>query len=170
MINIIINMSTQMLPIVYFTREQSFSASHRLHSALLSDEANRKVYGKCNNANGHGHNYKLLVTVRGPCDPVTGMVLNLSDLKRYIETAVMERLDHKNLDRDVPYFASTPSTTENVAVYIWDALRSQFAQPELLYEVKLYETDKNAVVYRGRKTASSVPRKVCANCISSDSD
>lgn len=118
-----------MLPIVYFTREQSFSASHRLHrlvgncdhnrfdqyafdaphphSTLLSDDANRQVYGKCNNANGHGHNYKLLVTVRGPCDPITGMVLNLTDLKQFIETAVMEPLDHKNLDRDVRYFATT---------------------------------------------------------------
>lgn len=78
-----------------------------LDSPLLSDDINREVYGKCNNVNGHGHNYKLLVTVRGPCDPVTGMVLNLSDLKRFIETAVMDQLDHKNLDRDVSHFATT---------------------------------------------------------------
>lgn len=78
-------------------------------SSVLSDAANQQVYGKCNNANGHGHNYKLLVTVRGPCDPVTGMVLNLTDLKRYIDAAVMERLDHKNLDKDVPYFANVVS-------------------------------------------------------------
>lgn len=83
--------------------------SNIISSTLLSDEANRQVYGKCNNANGHGHNYKLLVTVRGPCDPVTGMVLNLTDLKRYIELAVMHPLDHKNLDRDVAFFTTVVS-------------------------------------------------------------
>lgn len=79
------------------------------YSALLSDDVNRKVYGKCNNPNGHGHNYKVLVTVRGPCDPVTGMVMNLSDLKRDIDVAIMEKLDHKNLDKDVSHFATTVS-------------------------------------------------------------
>lgn len=90
-----------------------YSCIHLIHlaaaSTLLSDVDNRKVYGKCNNANGHGHNYKLLVTVRGPTDPATGMVMNLADLKRHIDEAVMERLDHRNLDKDVPFFASTVS-------------------------------------------------------------
>lgn len=71
---------------------------------MLSDEKNKEVYGKCNNVNGHGHNYGLEVTVRGPVDPATGMVMNLSELKKYIEKVVMERLDHKNLDVDVTYF------------------------------------------------------------------
>lgn len=73
-------------------------------SPMLSDEKNKEVYGKCNNPNGHGHNYGLEITVRGPVDPATGMVMNLSDLKKYIEKVVMDRLDHKNLDVDVTYF------------------------------------------------------------------
>uniref|UniRef100_A0A1A8CGF2 6-pyruvoyl tetrahydrobiopterin synthase n=3 Tax=Nothobranchius TaxID=28779 RepID=A0A1A8CGF2_NOTKA len=89
----------------YLTREQSFSACHRLHSVHLSDEENKQVYGKCNNPNGHGHNYKVEVTVRGKIDPITGMVMNLTELKRCIEEVIMIPLDHKNLDKDVPYFA-----------------------------------------------------------------
>lgn len=76
---------------------------------MLSDDGNRKTYGKCNNENGHGHNYKVQVTVRGPCDPVTGMVMNLSDLKQNIDTAIMDKLDHKNLDKDISYFATVVS-------------------------------------------------------------
>ncbi|KAJ0060673.1 hypothetical protein NL108_016871, partial [Boleophthalmus pectinirostris] len=72
----------------------------------LSDEENKKVYGKCNNPNGHGHNYKVEVTVRGKIDAKTGMVMNLTDLKRCIEDVIMTPLDHKNLDKDVPYFAT----------------------------------------------------------------
>ncbi|XP_060643529.2 6-pyruvoyl tetrahydrobiopterin synthase-like [Anolis sagrei] len=126
----------------------SFSASHRLHSKSLSDEENRALFGKCNNPNGHGHNYKVEVTVRGKIDPVTGMVMNLTDLKDYMEEAIMEPLDHKNLDKDVPYFMDTVSTTENVAVFIWENLQKRCPQG-MLYKVKVYETDKNAVVYKG---------------------
>lgn len=132
----------------YITRVQSFSACHRLHSKELSDEENKKIFGKCNNPNGHGHNYKVEVTVRGKIDRRTGMVMNLTDLKQYIEEAIMIPLDHKNLDKDVPYFADVVSTTENVAVYIWDSL-AKLLPPNLLYEIKMHETDKNIVVYRG---------------------
>ncbi|XP_067432314.1 6-pyruvoyl tetrahydrobiopterin synthase isoform X1 [Thunnus thynnus] len=135
------------------TRVQSFSACHRLHSIHLSDEENKRVYGKCNNPNGHGHNYKVEVTVRGKVsiyqiDRLTGMVMNLTDLKKCIEEVIMVPLDHKNLDKDVPYFASVVSTTENVAVYIWDNMVKALP-PNLLYEIKIYETDKNVVIYRG---------------------
>ncbi|KAM9837227.1 6-pyruvoyl tetrahydrobiopterin synthase [Aulostomus maculatus] len=132
----------------YITRVQCFSACHRLHSVHLSDEDNQRVYGKCNNANGHGHNYKVEVTVRGKIDRVTGMVMNLTDLKRGIEDVIMTPLDHKNLDKDVPYFAGVASTTENVAVYIWDNM-VKVLPPTLLHEIKIHETDKNIVVYRG---------------------
>ncbi|XP_060884737.1 6-pyruvoyl tetrahydrobiopterin synthase [Labrus mixtus] len=132
----------------YISRVQSFSACHRLHSVHLSDEENRSVYGKCNNPNGHGHNYKVEVTVRAKIDPLTGMVMNLTDLKRYIEEVIMDPLDHKNLDRDVPYFSKVVSTTENVAVYIWDHM-VKVLPPNVLYEIKIHETDKNIVMYRG---------------------
>ncbi|KAJ8363750.1 hypothetical protein SKAU_G00125810 [Synaphobranchus kaupii] len=134
--------------IAFITRVQSFSACHRLHSKSLSDEENRKIFGKCDNPNGHGHNYKVEVTVRGKIDRVTGMVMNLTDLKKHIEEAIMVPLDHKNLDEDVPYFADVVSTTENLAVFIWDSME-KLLPPSLLYEIKIYETDKNIVVYRG---------------------
>ncbi|XP_004856645.2 6-pyruvoyl tetrahydrobiopterin synthase isoform X3 [Heterocephalus glaber] len=126
----------------------SFSASHRLHSKSLSNEENLKLFGKCNNPNGHGHNYKVVVTVHGEIDPVTGMVMNLTDLKKYMEEAIIKPLDHKNLDLDVPYFADVVSTTENVAVYIWENLQ-KFLPVGVLYKVKVYETDNNIVIYKG---------------------
>lgn len=134
--------------VAYITRVQSFSACHRLHSPALSEEENKKVFGKCNNPNGHGHNYKAEVTLRGKIDAATGMVMNLTDLKRCIEDVIMAPLDHKNLDKDVPYFTNVVSTTENLAVYIWDHMVEQLPEG-LLYEVKIHETDKNIVVYRG---------------------
>ncbi|KAL7857076.1 hypothetical protein SRHO_G00159750 [Serrasalmus rhombeus] len=132
----------------YITRVESFSACHRLHSKSLSDEENKRIFGKCNNPNGHGHNYKVEVTVRGKIDQDTGMVMNLTDLKQYIEEAIMKPLDHKNLDLDVPYFANVVSTTENLAVYIWDSM-VKLLPPNMLYEIKVHETDKNIVIYRG---------------------
>ncbi|XP_065109424.1 6-pyruvoyl tetrahydrobiopterin synthase [Paramisgurnus dabryanus] len=134
--------------IAYITRVQSFSACHRLHSKSLSDEENKKIYGKCNNPNGHGHNYTVEVTVRGKIDKNTGMVMNLTDLNLIIEDVIMKQLDHKNLDLDVPYFANVVSTTENLAVFIWDNVAKHLA-PNMLYEIKMHETDKNKVVYRG---------------------
>nr|XP_045000776.1 6-pyruvoyl tetrahydrobiopterin synthase isoform X1 [Jaculus jaculus] len=118
-------------------------------SPSLSSEENVKLFGKCNNPNGHGHNYKVVVTVHGEIDPVTGMVMNLTDLKKYMEEAIMEPLDHKNLDLDVPYFADVVSTTENVAVYIWENLQ-KFLPGGVLYKVKVYETENNIVVYKGQ--------------------
>ncbi|XP_047570846.1 6-pyruvoyl tetrahydrobiopterin synthase-like [Lutra lutra] len=130
------------------SRLVSFSATHRLHSKSLSNEENLKLFRKCNNPNGHGHNYKVVVTVHGEIDPVTGMVMNLTDLKEYMEEAIMKPLDHKNLDLDVPYFADVVSTTENVAIYIWENLQ-KFLPLGVLYKVKVYETDNNIVVYKG---------------------
>ncbi|XP_054854003.1 6-pyruvoyl tetrahydrobiopterin synthase isoform X2 [Eublepharis macularius] len=132
------------------SRSLCFSASHRLHSKSLSDEENQKLFGKCNNPNGHGHNYKVEVTVQGKIDPATGMVINLTDLKDYMQEAIMEPLDHKNLDKDVPYFANVVSTTENVAVFIWENLQKHLPKGAL-YKVKVYETDKNTVVYKGEE-------------------
>lgn len=136
-------------PMVYITRKESFSASHRLHSAKLSDEENRSIFGKCNNKNGHGHNYTVKVTIRGPVDPITGMVMNLTDLRKHMES-VLQPLDHKNLDVDVPFFADTCSTAENVAVHIWSNL-TELLPKGLLYEVKVNETGKNSARYRGER-------------------
>ncbi|CAH4031320.1 6-pyruvoyl tetrahydrobiopterin synthase [Pieris brassicae] len=140
------------LPVVSITRRETFSSCHRLHSPFLGDEENKKLYGKCNNPNGHGHNYVVLVTVKGPVDPQTGMVMNVHDLKQYMKDAIMDPLDHKNLDQDVPYFKSVVSTTENLAIFIWDQLQKLMPKPQLLHEVKILETEKNHVVYHGGTT------------------
>lgn len=93
--------------------------------------------------------FTVEVTLRGPVDEDTGMVMNISDLKKYMDNAIMEPMDHKNLDKDVPYFSNLVSTTENVAVFIWNNLKAQLPNPAILYEVKIYETEKNIVTFRG---------------------
>mgnify|MGYP003507263320 CR=1 FL=1 len=139
----------------------------------LSDEENLEVFGKCNNE--HGHNYTVEVRIRGHVDTKTGMVMNLVDLKAIIERCIMKPLDHKNIDVDVPYFKTVPSTTENLAVFIYDSLKKALPKPELLYEIKLYETDKNSVVYRGKTKhffsngLRRSPENICSN-LTSDSD
>lgn len=163
------------LPVALLTRKEIFSACHRLHSLQLNDEENREIYGICNNPNGHGHNYTVEVTVRGPVDARTGMVMNLTELKDAINLVIFKNLDHKNLDKDVSFFKNTPSTTENLAIYIWDNLRVNLKRPELLFQIKILETDKNSVSYRGHSTQRfSNGKKNCQtnNCtnISSDSD
>lgn len=115
----------------------------------MNDAENLLTYGKCNNPNGHGHNYTVEVTLYGPIDPKTGMVENLTNLKDYMEKVIMNVMDHKSLDKDVPYFETRPSTTENVAIFIWTQMKKIMKKPDLLYEVKIYETDNNIVYYRG---------------------
>ncbi|CAL8111115.1 unnamed protein product [Orchesella dallaii] len=138
-------------PVSYLTRRECFSACHRLYSEKLSEKENYEIYSKCANPNGHGHNYVIEVTVRGRVDPITGMVMNIQDLKVIMDKAIMQTMDHKSIDKDVPFFANSKivTTTENVAVFAWDQLKLHMADPSLLYEVKIWETEKNIVVYRG---------------------
>lgn len=136
------------MPVVYLTRRASFSAAHRLHSPELSEAENQQIFGKCNNPNGHGHNYILEVTVRGQIDPRTGMVMNLTDLKAAIEEAIIKTMDHKHLNYDVPVFEEINPTAENIAVVCWKLLEKQLLAG-LLFEIKLHETENNVVIYRG---------------------
>uniref|UniRef100_A0A1I8ERG0 6-pyruvoyl tetrahydrobiopterin synthase n=1 Tax=Wuchereria bancrofti TaxID=6293 RepID=A0A1I8ERG0_WUCBA len=131
------------MEIVELTRRETFSASHRLQNSLLNDTENQQLYGKCNNLNGHGHNYVWEVTLRGPIDPKSGMVYNLTNLKNEMKS-VLDEVDHKNLDKDVVYFKSNVSTTENLIVYLWNMLKSRITNPELLYKMILHETEKNS--------------------------
>ncbi|XP_050315772.1 6-pyruvoyl tetrahydrobiopterin synthase [Anthonomus grandis grandis] len=140
---------TVKVPKCYQTRRITLSACHRLHSPHLTDEENKQVFGKCNHVNGHGHNYIVKVTLFGEIDPRTGMLMNLTVLKDYMEEAIMKPLDHKNIDKDVDYFKDKPSTTENVAVYVWTRMKEVMDHPEWLYEVEIYETENNIVRYRG---------------------
>ncbi len=136
------------MAVVYLTRRATFSAAHRLHNPALSAEENRRIFGKCNNPNGHGHNYVLEVTVKGEIDQPTGMVLNLTDLKLAIEEAILNEVDHKHLNLDVPIFQEINPTAENMAVVFWRLLERRLPSG-LLYELKLHETENNVVVYRG---------------------
>lgn len=109
-----------------------------------------QVYGKCNHANGHGHNYAVEVTLYGPVDADTGMIMNLTDLKRHMQRTIMNELDHKNLDADVEWFGTNPSTTENVAIYIWGRMKTEMGdRGGLLHRVRIHETENNVVEYTG---------------------
>lgn len=141
-----------------------------LFSVKLSDEENKIIFGKCNNPNGHGHNYVVEVSVRGPVDERTGMVMNLVDLKKVMDKCIMEPMDHRNLDKDVKYFKAIPSTAENIAVFIWDSIKLHLDNPELLYEVKIYETENNIVVYRGNRSNLADSKQLNNQKISISSD
>lgn len=133
---------------VKVSRKASFNAAHRLHRPDWSDECNQEVFGKCNNPRFHGHNYDLIVSVTGEIDQETGFVMDLKVLKELIHEQIIEALDHKNLNTDVPEFKGLNPTAENIAVVIWNKLRSHIdAEKEL--EVVLYETPRNFVTYSG---------------------
>jgi 6-pyruvoyltetrahydropterin/6-carboxytetrahydropterin synthase len=124
---------------VYLTRKIEFSASHVYHSPALSEEENRRIFGKCNNPHGHGHNYTLEVTVEGEPDPVTGMVLDLKELKVILEREITERMDHRFLNYEVAELKGQIPTCENIARVIWKLLEPQIT-PARLHKVRLYES------------------------------
>jgi 6-pyruvoyltetrahydropterin/6-carboxytetrahydropterin synthase len=132
-------------------RRYRFSASHRLHTAHLSDEENFRVFGKCNNPFGHGHNYVLEVSVSGPVDPATGMIANLADLDSFVEQAVLQVFDHKSLNEDVAVFQDKVPTTENLCVDIYERLKS-FSHAKL-ERVRIEETRNNSFEYAGQRSA-----------------
>ncbi len=139
---------------IYLTRRYRFAAAHRLHNERLSDEENARLYGKCNNPHGHGHNYTLEVTVAGPLDPRTGMVMNLADLDGSVEQEVLERFDHVHLNLDVESFRSRVPTTENLCREVFALLRPRIegkngAGEVKLARVRLEETRSNFFEYAG---------------------
>lgn len=125
----------------YFGRRYMLSASHRLHTSALSPEENRAAYGKCNNPHGHGHNYTVEVLVGGPVDPKTGMVMNLVDLDEVVQTKVIHRFDHTNLNFD-PLFANRVPTTENLCKAVFSILSGAVPAAQLEY-VRIEETENN---------------------------
>jgi 6-pyruvoyltetrahydropterin/6-carboxytetrahydropterin synthase len=129
------------------TRIAHFNAAHRLHNPNWSDEKNAEFYGKCNNKNYHGHNYKLLVHVTGEVNPETGFVIDLKKLKHIIKIKIENRFDHKNLNLDTEEFKSLIPTAENIAVVIWNLLKQDLNDYKL--KVTLYETERNYVEYCG---------------------
>ncbi len=127
-------------------RKEHFNSAHRLHNPALSDAENAAIFGKCNYANYHGHNYELIVKVIGEVDPKTGYVIDLKILSDLIKELVIEKFDHKNLNLDTVEFKNLNPTAENIAIVIYNILRPKI---EKKYELKivLYETERNYVEY-----------------------
>lgn len=136
---------------IYIERKERFSAAHQLYNPNWSDEKNREVFGKCANKNFHGHNFTLIVTVKGEINPETGFVMNLADLKVIIQKEVIEVLDHANLNHDVPFLQGKFTSTEVLAEEIWKILAPLVAQHNncALHCIRLEETLNNAVEYYG---------------------
>lgn len=139
---------------VHVSRREHFNAAHKLYNPAWSPEKNSEVFGPCANENWHGHNFELIVTVAGEPDPDTGFVVDLKRLSTLIRRTVIEPLDHKNLNLDVPFMAGKMASTENLAIEIWKLLEpevgtiSRFGR---LSCVRLYETPNNYVEYFGNQ-------------------
>jgi 6-pyruvoyltetrahydropterin/6-carboxytetrahydropterin synthase len=126
---------------ITLTKKYQFSAAHRLHSDFLNAEQNIELYEKCNNLNGHGHDYTLYVTVKGEPDPLSGMILPLAEFDAIIRKT-LDKLDHKHLDKEVSEFVNEISTSENIIQFMWDSISKDLQGLEL-FHLKLWETNNN---------------------------
>jgi 6-pyruvoyltetrahydropterin/6-carboxytetrahydropterin synthase len=134
---------------LYITRREHFSSSHTLNNRLLSNEENEQLFGKCNSF--HGHNYYLEITIKGEVDPKSGYVMDLKKLKDILHEKIINKVDHKFLN-DVDLFKDLNPTTENMAIVFWNELKDVLkGERYSLYSVKIYETEKNSVVYKGNE-------------------
>ena len=133
---------------IFITRKHEFCASHRLFNPTFSDEKNESTFGLCNNPNGHGHNYVLEVTLSGEVRDDTGMVFDLKELKKLTHQEIINKVDHKNLNVDVDFLKDIIPTAENLAIKFWEILEPKIIKGQL-YEIKLYESARNYVVYKG---------------------
>src|SRR6516162_1980256 len=133
---------------VYLTRKCEFSASHYYHNPEFTPEENLRVFGKCANLEGHGHNYTLEVTVKGDVDPTTGFVIDLKRLKEILDHEIVDAMDHRHLNKEVPEFATQIPTTENLAIAIWQRLAPKLKAAQL-HRVRVYETPDLFVDFYG---------------------
>ncbi len=135
---------------VYITRKEHFNAAHKLWKADWSDEKNLEVFGKCANPNWHGHNYNLFVTVKGNPHPDTGFVVDLKALSTLIKTCIVDQLDHKNMNLDVPFMAGKMASTEILTVEIWKQLEYKISSLGCkLHSIRVFETENNSAEYFG---------------------
>lgn len=133
---------------VTVNRKAHFNAAHRLYNSVWTDARNATVFGKCANPNYHGHNYELIVSVKGEIHSETGFVMDMKILKNLIETEIEEKFDHKNLNEEVEAFKELNPTAENIVVVIWNKLRAKIDE-KLELSITLYETPRNFVTYSG---------------------
>ncbi len=137
---------------VYVSRKEHFNAAHKLSNPAWSQEKNLEVFGPCANENWHGHNFDLIITVKGDPDPDTGFVIDLKKLSTLIRAEVIEKLDHKNLNIDVDFMRGKMASTENLAMEIWKILAPTIpavSSRAKLHSVRLFETPRNYVEYFG---------------------
>ena len=134
---------------VYLTRNEHFNAAHKLYNPAWSYEKNEEVFGKCANENWHGHNYELLVTVKGQPDSNTGFVFDVKKLSSIITQHVIEKVDHRNLNVDVEFMKDKLCSTENLAIGIWNQLIPHLPETVKLHSIRLYETPRIYVEYFG---------------------
>ena len=135
---------------IHVTRKMQFNAAHKLYNENWTKEKNNEVFGVCANENWHGHNFNLYITIKGEIDPETGFVLDLKELKQIIQESVIIKLDHKNLNLDVPFMKGKMASTENLAIGIWNELEKKLKRDNCsLYKVDLIETEHNSVQYYG---------------------
>lgn len=137
---------------VYVSRKEHFNAAHKLSNPTWSKEKNLEIFGPCANENWHGHNYDLIVTVKGELDAETGFVIDLKKLSTLIRTAVIDKVDHKNLNLDVDFMQGKMASTENLAIEIWRILApgiTTLSSRSRLHSIRLFETPRNYVEYFG---------------------
>jgi 6-pyruvoyltetrahydropterin/6-carboxytetrahydropterin synthase len=134
---------------IFLTRHEHFNAAHRLYNPSWTEDKNRAVFGKCANPNWHGHNYELIVTVKGEIDPDTGFLIDAKKLGELMNEHVCDKLDHKNLNLDVDFMRNTLPSTENLAIVIWQRLSPVLPVTVKLHSVRLHETPKISVEYFG---------------------
>lgn len=139
---------------IYLTRSMEFAASHRLHTDQLDSAENQRIYGKCNNPHGHGHNYVVEITVRGEPDPKLGIIADLGKLDAVLKKEIDARFDHKHLNLDTDYFKTRVATAENIAIVIWDLIQPSIAACRTggkveLHRVRLIETARSWFDYYG---------------------
>ena len=137
---------------IYVSRKEHFNAAHKLYNPNWTEEKNKEVFGPCANSNWHGHNFELIVTVKGTPDPETGFVIDLKKLSKLIREKVIEKLDHKNLNLDVDFMLGKMASTETIAMEVWKILEPEIkviAPKAKLHCLKLYETPRNYVEYYG---------------------
>ena len=135
--------------VIYLTRHEHFNAAHKLANPVWTDEKNEEVFGKCANANWHGHNYELIVTIKGEINPDTGFLMDVKKLSQILQDEVCEKLDHKNLNLDVDCMRDILPSTENLAIAIWKLIIPHLPKGIMLHCVKLYETPRICVEYFG---------------------
>ena len=137
---------------LYISRKEHFNAAHKLYNPEWTREKNDDVFGACANENWHGHNFDLIVTVKGMPDPDTGFVVDLKKLSNLIRVEIVDKLDHKNINLDVPFMQGKMASCENLIIEIWKILNQKLATITAfgkLHSIRLYETPRNYVEYFG---------------------